>query len=71
MALLIQKQDQHLFWTSNRNAKQSEKPKPEPQVWKLAVTDTHLVPMVKKEKCFTDKGELTGKGESSLVMKRG
>lgn len=50
MALLIQKQDQHLFWTSNRNAEQSAKPKPEPQVWKLAVTDTRLVPMVKREK---------------------
>ena len=50
MALLIQKQDQHLFWTSNRNAEQSAKPKPVPQVWKPAVTDTGLARWLRERK---------------------
>lgn len=50
MALLIQKQDQHLFWTSNRNAEQSAKPKPAPQVWKPAVTDTCLARWLRERK---------------------
>lgn len=69
MALLIQKQDQHLFWTSNRNAEQSAKPKPAPGL--EAGSHRHgLVLMVKREKSASQKkGGLKGKGGSSWLWK--